>query len=96
MSNSGAEVVLDMIGLGDSILNWTPAKQEAAKCRLWKEFGLSQYFNDKILLQQETISDDEYRFLLDTFRVRDHFIVTLSHKKSSILGVHSNEVIYST
>ena len=58
-----------------------PAKQEAAKYRLWKEFGLSEYLNDKTLLQQETISDDEYRFLLDTFRVRDHFIVTLSHKK---------------
>ena len=81
MSNAGTEVSLDIIERGDDILNWTLDEQEAAKYRLWKEFGLSQYLNDKILLQKETISDDEYRFLLDTFRVRDHFIVTLSHKK---------------
>ena len=81
MSNAGTEVSLDVKQRGDDMLNWTLAKQEAAKYRLWKEFGLSQYLNDKILLQQETVSDDEYSFLLDTFRVRDHFIVTLSHKK---------------
>ena len=81
MSNAGTEVSLDIIERGDDILNWTLDKQEAAKYRLWKEFGLSQYLNDKILLQQETISDDEYRFSLDTFRVRDHFMATLSHKK---------------
>ena len=71
----------DISKCGQALLNWDIEKQEAAKARIWDEFGLHQFCDDKTIALSKQILDDEYELLLDTFNVREHLAVTLSHKK---------------
>ena len=66
---------------GKTFLNWSQEKQNAAKARLWNEFGLHRFFNDTENGQCQNITDEEYLFLVKDFNVREHFVITLNHKK---------------
>ena len=66
---------------GKVFLNWTEEKQYSAMVRLWEEFDLNNFLDGKKDGQCEKISDDEYRSFVQDFNVRDHFVVTLNHKK---------------
>ena len=81
MTVNTRNIKLDISKCGQDLLNWDKDKQEAAKARIWDEFGLHQFCEDKSIELRKQISDEEYEFLLDTFNVREHFVVTLSHRK---------------
>lgn len=68
---------------GTKLLNWSLAKQEEMKFRLWKEFGLLHFLDDshQEIYPKSLVSDSEFTYFLDTFKVREHFNATLSHKK---------------
>jgi len=63
-------------------LDWSPAKKDELKFRLWKEFGLSRYLDvwNEEFHPKRLVSDSEYEYLLEIVKVREHFNVTLSHK----------------
>ena len=71
---------IDVVKYGKLLLNWTKEKQDAAKTRIWKEFGLLQFLEGKDYKKNKYITDDEYRCFADVFNVREHFVVTLNHK----------------
>ena len=73
--------IVSAVECGKSFLNWTREKQYSAMARVWKEFGLVQYLDDSKNGQCEEVSDDEYRFFVEDFKVREHFVVTLNHKR---------------
>ena len=73
--------VFDISKYGQVLLNWNKEKQDAAKARIWDEFGLHQFCDEKSIALSKHILDDEYELLLDSFNVREHIVVTLSHKK---------------
>ena len=66
---------------GKLFLNWTEEKQYSTMVRLWEEFNLNKFLDVKKDEQCEKIADDEYRSFVEDFNVRDHFVVTLNHKK---------------
>ena len=72
---------IDIVEYGKFLLSWTEEKQDAAKIRIWKEFGLLQFLEGKDYKKNKYITDDEYRCFADVFNVREHFVVTLNHKK---------------
>ena len=82
MDNFATNTGLDISLCGKTILNWSKDKQKAAKIRLWKEFGCHNYLDDGNLDDEcEKLKVDEWKLLLETFNVRNHFIVTLNHKR---------------
>jgi len=72
--------------LESKLMDWSLAKQEEVKLRLWKEFDLSRFYDESIYQRvfedksKLLVSDSEYYYLLDIVKVREHFNVTLSHK----------------
>ena len=81
MELMGSKENFDLVECGKMFRNWTEEKQNSAKKRLWKEFGLFRILDKNGHRECGTITDNEYRFLTETFNVREHFEKTLSHKK---------------
>ena len=65
--------IFDLVECGKMFRNWTEEKQNSAKKRLWKEFGLFRILDENGRRECGTITDNEYRFLTETFNVREHF-----------------------
>jgi len=72
---------IDIVEYGKLLLSWTEDKQDAAKTRIWKEFGLNRFLDGKNYKKNKNITDEEYQCFADVFNVREHFVVTLNHKK---------------
>ena len=71
---------MDITFSAEDILKWSFDKQEAVKARLWKEFGLYQYFTNDFMGECDHVTEEDYAFLLNDFNIREHFVVTMSHK----------------
>ena len=72
---------MDILLYPKTVLQWSPQKQDAAKARLWTDFGLSAFFNEDFKGQSNLITDGDYNQLLHDFNVQQHFVITLSHKR---------------
>ena len=81
MEPTGSKENLDIVECGKLFQDWTEEKQNSAKNRLWKEFGLFRFLDENGYGDCDTITDHEYKFLTDVFNVREHFEKSLSHKK---------------
>ena len=81
MEPSGNKKNLDIVECGKLFRNWSEEKQNSAKNRLWREFGLFRFLDETRYGECDTITDNEYLFLAEVFNVRQHFAKSLSHKK---------------